>query len=563
MDGMNVVGDLFGAGKMFLPAGGEERPGDEEGRRLPDPLHRAGEARQPRVATAKDTNGTIVMATVKGDVHDIGKNIVGVVLQCNNYEVIDLGVMVPAQKILDTAAEVGADIIGLSGLITPSLDEMVNFATEMQRQGLDDPAAHRRRDHLARPHRGQGRPEVRRPGGLGQGRLALGARPPPRCSTTTGAPSCWPTSRPTTTRCAPATPPRTTGRWSRSSRRAPTRRRSTGPTTAAQPHLLLQQDHASPRSSAPGHPARPGAARLRPRRAARLHRLAAVLQRLGDEGRVPRHPQQPDAPARPRASCTTTRRRCSTGSIEEKWLTRPRRGRASSRPTRSATTSRSTSTTTAPRCHATLHHLRQQGAAPRRRTQPVAGRLRRAQGHRARATTSAPSRSPPGVGAAGAGRGVQARTSTTTTRSCSSRWPTGWPRRSPSGCTSGCARELWGYAPDEHLDNEGLIKEQYDGIRPAPGYPACPEHTEKQTLWELLDVEEHTGIELTESMAMWPGASVSGFYFSPPAVAVLRGRPARPRPGRRLRRAQGLDPRRGRAVALAQPRLRPGGLSWR
>ena len=195
------------------------------------------------------------MATVKGDVHDIGKNIVGVVLQCNNYEVIDLGVMVPAQKILDTAAEVGADIIGLSGLITPSLDEMVNFATEMQRQGLDDPAADRRRDHVARPHRGQGRPQVRRPGGLGQGRLPLGADARPRCSTPSGAPSCWPTSRPTSTPCAPATRPSTTGRWSRSSRPGPTRRPIdwTG-YQPPQPHMLLQQDRACPRSSAPGSP---------------------------------------------------------------------------------------------------------------------------------------------------------------------------------------------------------------------------------------------------------------------------------------------------------------------
>ena len=129
------------------------------------------------------------MATVKGDVHDIGKNIVGVVLQCNNYEVIDLGVMVPAQKILDAAAEHDADIIGLSGLITPSLDEMVTFAAEMQRAGSDDPAADRWRDDLARPHRGQGRPEVRRPGGLGEGRLALGADGWPRCSATSAGPT--------------------------------------------------------------------------------------------------------------------------------------------------------------------------------------------------------------------------------------------------------------------------------------------------------------------------------------------------------------------------------------
>ena len=115
------------------------------------------------------------MATVKGDVHDIGKNIVGVVLQCNNYEVIDLGVMVPAQKILDAAKEHNADIIGLSGLITPSLDEMVNFAVEMERRGAGDPAADRWRDHLARSHGREGVAASYRSGGLGQGRVPLGA----------------------------------------------------------------------------------------------------------------------------------------------------------------------------------------------------------------------------------------------------------------------------------------------------------------------------------------------------------------------------------------------------
>ncbi len=117
--------------------------------------------------------------------------------------------------------------------------------------------------------------------------------------------------------------------------------------------------------------------------------------------------------------------------------------------------------------------------------------------------------------------------------------------------------EFWGHVDDEQLSNEDLIAEKYAGIRPAPGYPACPDHTEKLTLWDLLDVEDRTGITLTESMAMWPGASVSGLVLQPPAVAVLRGRPARPRPGRGLRRAQGLDRGRGREVALAQPGLRP------
>ena len=133
MDGMNVVGDLFGSGKMFLPQ-------VVKSARV---MKKAVAHLIPFIEALADgvqkTNGTVVLATVKGDVHDIGKNIVGVVLQCNNYEVVDLGVMVPAQKIIDTAREVDADLIGLSGLITPSLDEMVNFATEMERQGFEIP----------------------------------------------------------------------------------------------------------------------------------------------------------------------------------------------------------------------------------------------------------------------------------------------------------------------------------------------------------------------------------------------------------------------------------------
>src|SRR3954447_15378220 len=139
MDGMNVVGDLFGAGKMFLPQVVKSARVMKKAVAYLIPFIEQEKLDNPEYATAKDTNGTIVMATVKGDVHDIGKNIVGVVLQCNNYEVIDLGVMVPAQKILDTAVEIGADAVGLSGLITPSLDEMVNVAGEMQRRGFEIP----------------------------------------------------------------------------------------------------------------------------------------------------------------------------------------------------------------------------------------------------------------------------------------------------------------------------------------------------------------------------------------------------------------------------------------
>src|SRR5581483_10712561 len=133
MAGMNVVGDLFGAGKMFLPQVVKSARVMKKAVAYLIPFIEAGKSAED----AGRTNGTVIMATVKGDVHDIGKNIVGVVLQCNNYEVVDLGVMVPAQKILDAARKHDADAIGLSGLITPSLDEMVNFAAEMERQGLD------------------------------------------------------------------------------------------------------------------------------------------------------------------------------------------------------------------------------------------------------------------------------------------------------------------------------------------------------------------------------------------------------------------------------------------
>ena len=171
MDGMNVVGDLFGDGKMFLPQVVKSARVMKKAVAHLIPYIEA----EKDEAAKKRSKGLVVTATVKGDVHDIGKNIVGVVLQCNNYDVIDLGVMVPTQKILDTAKEVGADIIGLSGLITPSLDEMVRVAGEMERQGFDDPAAARWRHHLAGAHRGQGRRAVPRPGRVGEGRLAVGA----------------------------------------------------------------------------------------------------------------------------------------------------------------------------------------------------------------------------------------------------------------------------------------------------------------------------------------------------------------------------------------------------
>ena len=260
---------------------------------------------------------------------------------------------------------------------------MVNFASEMERQGFDDPAADRRRDHLARAHRGQGRPEVRRPGGLGEGRLPLGADRGRRCSPTSAARQLLADVE-GRLRLAPRAARRqaTTGRWC-----CPL-----GATPRAQPPT---PDRLGAATRPPRAAARPTgvarAQRLRARRAARLHRLAAVLQRLGDEGQVPRHPQQPGDRARRRASCTTTPRRCSTGWSRSSGCA-PTGWSGFSRPTRSATTSRSTPTSPAPRCSTTLHHLRQQGehrdGVPNRSLADFVA----PEGDRPAPTTSAPSR---------------------------------------------------------------------------------------------------------------------------------------------------------------------------
>ena len=165
MDGMNVVGDLFGSGKMFLPQVVKSARVMKQAVAYLMPFMEADKAGNDKGQS--NSNGKILMATVKGDVHDIGKNIVGVVLQCNNYEVIDLGVMVPAAKILDTARELQVDIIGLSGLITPSLDEMCHVAAEMERQNFELPLSDRRRHHQPRAYRGENPSELsQRPGGL-------------------------------------------------------------------------------------------------------------------------------------------------------------------------------------------------------------------------------------------------------------------------------------------------------------------------------------------------------------------------------------------------------------
>jgi 5-methyltetrahydrofolate--homocysteine methyltransferase len=514
MDGMNVVGDLFGAGKMFLPQVVKSARVMKKAVAWLIPFIEQEKLDNPEFATAKETNGTIVMATVKGDVHDIGKNIVGVVLQCNNYEVIDLGVMVPAQKILDAAKEHDADLIGLSGLITPSLDEMVHFASEMQRQGLTIPlligGATTSRAHTAVKVDGKYDGPVvwvkDASRSVPTAAALLSDDQRPRLMAEVKADYDALRARHAAKHDRPlisldqARASRTPIDWS--GYRPP------------RPHLLLQQEKDV--STIIGRQGETQHVRV-------FHRYdLAELRRYIDwqpffnawemKGSFPDILNNP-------ASGPAARKLYEDAQamldqlIDERWLRAD--GVIGLFPANAVgddielylDESRSV-------VHATLHNLRQQGehrdGVPNRSlgdfVAPKATGLRDYVG--AFAVTS--------------GLGSQAKVAEFKAQlddynailleSLADRLAEAFAER----LHERVRKELWGFAPDEHLDNQALIKEQYAGIRPAPGYPACPEHTEKRTLWELLDVEKNVGIELTDSMAMWPGASVSGWYFSHP-----------------------------------------------
>ncbi|MBO0676324.1 methionine synthase [Mycolicibacterium sp. S2-37] len=502
MDGMNVVGDLFGAGKMFLPQVVKSARVMKKAVAYLLPYIEAEKAQPlPGEAAKKDTNGTIIMATVKGDVHDIGKNIVGVVLQCNNFEVIDLGVMVPASKILEAAKEHSADIIGLSGLITPSLDEMVNFAAEMEREGLQIP-------------------------------LLIGGATTSRAHT------------------AVKVSPRRSGPvvWVKDASRSV-------PVAAAllddkqRPALLeaTEKDYASLRERHAQKNERPmltlGKARANrtpiewdsytppvPAQGTGVREFQdydlAELREYIDwqpffnawemKGRFPDILNNPVSGEAARKLYEDAQEMLDT-AIKEKWLTA--NGVIGFFPANAVGSGGQEDIevyTDESRAEVltTLRNLRQQGEH------------REGVPNRSLGDFVAPKetglRDYVGAFAVTAGLGIGEKIaefkaanddySAILLESLADRLAEAFAERMHQRVR----KEFWGYQPDEQLDNEALIGEKYRGIRPAPGYPACPEHTEKATLWELMDVKERTGIELTESMAMWPGAAVSGWYFSHP-----------------------------------------------
>ena len=493
MDGMNVVGDLFGAGKMFLPQVVKSARVMKKAVAYLLPYIEA--EKQP--GEGDHTNGTIVMATVKGDVHDIGKNIVGVVLQCNNYTVIDLGVMVPADKILAAVNEYDADMVGLSGLITPSLEEMAGFAAEMEREGLKIP-------------------------------LLIGG------ATTSSA------------HTAVKIAPRRSGPviWVKDASRSV-------PVAAAllddkqRPALLerTEKDYASLRERHAQKNERP----MVPLEKARANRTPiewdgytppvpvngtgvwdfldydlAELREYIDwqpffnawemKGRFPDILNNPASGEAARKLYDDAQAMLDA-AIKEKWLTANAvigffPANAVGDDVEVYTDDTRTEVLTM------FHNLRQQG------------QHREGIPNKSLGDFIAPKETGLAdyIGAfavtAGLGSGEKIAEfkadlddySAILLESVADRLAEAFAERMHQRVR----KEFWGFQPEETWDNDDLIAEKYQGIRPAPGYPACPEHTEKATIWKLMDVQQRTRIELTDSMAMWPGAAVSGLYFSHP-----------------------------------------------
>ncbi len=490
MDGMNVVGDLFGEGKMFLPQVVKSARVMKKAVAYLMPFMDAD-----KDGAARETNGKVLMATVKGDVHDIGKNIVTVVLQCNNYEVIDMGVMVPAENILKTAREEKVDVIGLSGLITPSLDEMVHVAKEMQRQGFEIP-------------------------------LLIGGATTSRAHTAVKIEPNYqhPTVYVTDASRAVGVVGSLLSQDLNADFVAKTR----------EEYALVRERHKGRQAKNPQHPLE-----------------AARRNRFDHAGHQPVKPKflgtkaiddLPLATLVPyidwtpffltwelsgRYPAILTDAVVGTEAsklfqdaqdmlqriVSENWLTaKAVIGFFPANSDGDDIIVYNDDSRTEPL--EVLHHLRQQNVkAPGRPNYCLSDFI-----------------APVGSGIADyiggfavtAGIGIETKLaefeqdhddySAIMLKALADRLAEAFAEYMHLAVR----KDYWGYAEDESHDNEALIEEAYRGIRPAPGYPACPDHTEKAKLFELLNVTATTSIALTENFAMYPAAAVSGWYFSHP-----------------------------------------------
>jgi 5-methyltetrahydrofolate--homocysteine methyltransferase len=492
MDGMNVVGDLFGAGKMFLPQV------VKSARVMKKAVAYLMPYMEAEKGDSQQSNGRILMATVKGDVHDIGKNIVGVVLQCNSYEVIDLGVMVPAETILKTAREKNVDIIGLSGLITPSLDEMVHIGKEMERQGFDLPlligGATTSQIHTSVKIDPQYRGAVvyvadaSRAVGVASTLLSADKRK----AYITGVKEKYRDLR--EQRAGQQKSRKLASLEEARANRFRTDWSSCQPVTPAFTGIRVFDDY----------PLAELATRIDWGPFFKTWELAGKFPQILDDeivGKEARHLFD---------DATTMLQKI----IQEKWLTA--RAVIGFYPANTIDTDDTELYTddTRSEVQAVLHHLRQQ--MNKRRGAP----------NLCLADYIAPKGSGVadyiGAFAVTTGIGIETKLAEFETdhddyssillKALADRLAEAFAERMHERVR----KEFWGYAAAENLTNKELIKEAYRGIRPAPGYPACPDHTEKGILWNLIDPEANAGISITESYAMLPTASVSGFYFSHP-----------------------------------------------
>ncbi len=494
MVGMSVVGNLFGAGKMFLPQVVKSARVMKKAVAYLTPFMEEEKAAMAATGQEVRTQGRIVLATVKGDVHDIGKNIVGVVLACNNYDVIDMGVMVPAEKILERAKAVNADIIGLSGLITPSLDEMVHVAREMERQGFTIPlligGATTSRAHTAikiAPHYKQ--PVVH---------VTDASRAVPASTSLLSEDSralfiAQHEAEYDAVRKAHLAPKQALTPFAEArARRTPIAWRAED---IAEPlffgvRVLDNFPLATLRGYIDWSPF--------------FHTwgLKGLYPRILDDARQGEEARKLFADAQVLLDQI----------VRENLLTA--RGVYGFFPANAigedvelyTDTSRSTALST-------FYFLRQQAA--REGNEPC----------RSLSDFIAPRETglPDSIGAFAVTTGLGLKDLTSRFIAAHDDYSAIMAEaladrlaEAFAECLHKQVREEWGYGRTEHLSTVEILAEKYRGIRPAPGYPACPDHTEKGTIWRLLNVQENTGIEITESYAMWPGASISGIYFAHP-----------------------------------------------
>jgi 5-methyltetrahydrofolate--homocysteine methyltransferase len=492
MDGMNVVGDLFGDGKMFLPQV------VKSARVMKKAVAWLLPYMEAEKGDAMETNGTILMATVKGDVHDIGKNIVGVVLQCNRYEVIDLGVMVPADTILKTAKEKNVDIIGLSGLITPSLDEMVHIGKEMERLGFELPLLI---------------------GGATTSQIHTSVKIDPQyhgpvmyVADASRAVGVAGTLLSEDKRGEFIAKTKTRYRELREQRAAQQQDRNLVSLNAARANKFATDWNAYV-------PVKPSFTGLRVFDDYSLAELVDYIdwgpffKAWELTGKFPKILD--DAVVGEEATrLFNDANEMLKRIVNEKWL--QARAVIGMFPANTINDDDIELYTSDARdeVQTVLHTLRQQLA--RRNNAP----------NLALADYIAPKGSGVedyiGAFAVTAGIGIEDRVAafeadhddynSILLKALADRLAEAFAERMHQRVR----KEFWGYATAENLSGDELIREEYRGIRPAPGYPACPDHTEKGTLWELIKPDVNAGMTLTESYAMLPTAAVSGFYFSHP-----------------------------------------------